>query len=81
MTSNIMKIVRRFDRPLVKKIRRKIRRNCVIFSGMRRSDMKIYIDGKFHDRGEAKISVLDHGLLYGTAYLKAYGIYNRRSSN
>jgi branched-chain amino acid aminotransferase len=45
---------------------------------MRRSDMKIYIDGKFHDRGEAKISVLDHGLLYGDGVFEGIRIYNRK---
>ena len=29
--------------------------------------MKIYIDGKFYDEKNAKISVFDHGLLYGLA--------------
>jgi hypothetical protein len=27
--------------------------------------MKIYLDGKFVDSSEAKVSVFDHGLLYG----------------
>ena len=27
--------------------------------------MKIYLDGKYVDPAEAKISVFDHGLLYG----------------
>ncbi|HEB75668.1 MAG TPA: branched-chain amino acid aminotransferase, partial [Nitrospirae bacterium] len=27
--------------------------------------MKVYINGKFHDRADARISVFDHGLLYG----------------
>jgi len=27
--------------------------------------MKIFIDGKYLDEGSAKISVFDHGLLYG----------------
>jgi len=27
--------------------------------------MKIYIDGKFYDEKSAKVSVFDHGLLYG----------------
>jgi branched-chain amino acid aminotransferase len=43
---------------------------------MRRSDMKIYIDGKFHDRGDARISVLDHGLLYGDGIFEGIRIYN-----
>ena len=27
--------------------------------------MKIYIDGKYYDKADAKVSVFDHGLLYG----------------
>ena len=27
--------------------------------------MKVFIDGKYYDEREAKISVFDHGLLYG----------------
>ncbi|HOX09833.1 MAG TPA: branched-chain amino acid aminotransferase, partial [Candidatus Omnitrophota bacterium] len=27
--------------------------------------LKIYIDGRFHNREDAKVSVFDHGLLYG----------------
>ena len=27
--------------------------------------LQIYIDGEFFDQAEAKISVFDHGLLYG----------------
>ena len=26
---------------------------------------QIYVDGKFYAEGEAKVSVFDHGLLYG----------------
>ena len=40
--------------------------------------MKIYIDGKFHDRGEARISVFDHGLLYGDGVFEGIRIYNRK---
>ena len=38
--------------------------------------MKIYIDGKFYDKSEARISVFDHGLLYGDGVfegIRAYG--------
>ena len=37
--------------------------------------IQIYVDGKFYNKEEAKISVFDHGLLYGDRYLKrrAYG--------
>ena len=38
--------------------------------------MKIYIDGKFHDRREARISVFDHGLLYGDGVFEGIRIYN-----
>ena len=27
--------------------------------------MKIYIDGKYYQKDQAKVSVFDHGLLYG----------------
>ncbi|MEN9652831.1 MAG: hypothetical protein RL303_551, partial [Verrucomicrobiota bacterium] len=27
--------------------------------------MEVYIDGKFYPKAEAKISVFDHGFLYG----------------
>ena len=36
----------------------------------------VYIDGKFFDRKDAKISVFDHGLLYGDGVfegIRAYG--------
>ncbi len=38
--------------------------------------MKVYIDGKYYDRGEAKISVFDHGLLYGDGVFEGIRIYN-----
>jgi branched-chain amino acid aminotransferase len=38
--------------------------------------MKIYIDGKFYDRGEAKISVFDHGMLYGDGVFEGLRIYH-----
>jgi len=37
--------------------------------------MKIYIDGKYYDRGEAMISVFDHGLLYGDGVFEGIRIY------
>ena len=40
--------------------------------------MKIYIDGKFYVKEEAKISVLDHGLLYGDGVFEGIRSYNRR---
>lgn len=40
--------------------------------------MKIYIDGEFYDEGEAKISVFDHGLLYGDGIFEGIRAYNGR---
>jgi branched-chain amino acid aminotransferase len=38
--------------------------------------MKIYIDGKYYEESEAKISVFDHGLLYGDGVFEGIRIYN-----
>ncbi len=38
--------------------------------------MKIYIDGKYYDRADAKVSVFDHGLLYGDGVFEGIRIYN-----
>ncbi|MDD5255093.1 MAG: aminotransferase class IV, partial [Candidatus Omnitrophica bacterium] len=40
--------------------------------------MKIYIDGKFYDKNNAKVSVFDHGLLYGDGVFEGIRSYNRR---
>lgn len=40
--------------------------------------MKIYIDGKFLDQAEAKISVFDHGLLYGDGIFEGIRAYQGR---
>ncbi|MDA8339531.1 MAG: branched-chain-amino-acid transaminase [Nitrospiraceae bacterium] len=40
--------------------------------------MKIYIDGKYYDREDAKISVFDHGLLYGDGVFEGIRIYNTK---
>ncbi|QYM80408.1 branched-chain-amino-acid transaminase [Horticoccus luteus] len=37
--------------------------------------MKIYLDGKFVDEAEAKISVFDHGLLYGDGVFEGIRLY------
>ena len=39
---------------------------------------KIWIDGEFVDSSEAKISVFDHGLLYGDGCFEGIRIYNGR---
>jgi len=37
--------------------------------------MKIYIDGKYCDEGNARISVFDHGLLYGDGVFEGIRVY------
>ena len=39
---------------------------------------KIYINGEFVDKEDAKISVFDHGLLYGDGVFEGIRSYNRR---
>jgi branched-chain amino acid aminotransferase len=40
--------------------------------------MKIYIDGEYYDEANAKISVFDHGLLYGDGVFEGIRAYNGR---
>ncbi|HTL56759.1 MAG TPA: branched-chain-amino-acid transaminase [Candidatus Limnocylindrales bacterium] len=40
--------------------------------------MKIFIDGKYFDESNAKISVFDHGLLYGDGIFEGIRAYNGR---
>jgi len=40
--------------------------------------MKIFIDGKYYDERNAKISVFDHGLLYGDGVFEGIRAYNGR---
>ncbi len=39
--------------------------------------MKVYINGKFYDKADAKVSVFDHGLLYGDGVFEGIRSYNR----
>jgi branched-chain amino acid aminotransferase len=39
--------------------------------------MKVYINGKFYDKSQAKVSVFDHGLLYGDGVFEGIRSYNR----
>jgi branched-chain amino acid aminotransferase len=41
-------------------------------------ESKIYIDGKFYSEADAKISVFDHGLLYGDGIFEGIRFYNGR---
>src|SRR5229473_2398456 len=38
----------------------------------------VWIDGTYHDRSDAKVSVFDHGLLYGDGVFEGIRVYNRR---
>ncbi|HNX81516.1 MAG TPA: branched-chain-amino-acid transaminase [Candidatus Omnitrophota bacterium] len=40
--------------------------------------MKIYMNGKFCDKEDAKVSVFDHGLLYGDGVFEGIRAYGRR---
>lgn len=40
--------------------------------------MKIFIDGRYYDERSAKVSVFDHGLLYGDGIFEGIRIYNGR---
>ena len=41
--------------------------------------MKIFLDGKYVTEEEAKVSVFDHGLLYGDGVFEGIRVYNRRT--
>src|SRR5205809_7525280 len=41
-------------------------------------EAKIYIDGKFYSEANAKLSVFDHGLLYGDGIFEGIRFYNGR---
>src|ERR1039458_8286844 len=40
--------------------------------------MKIYLDGKYCSERDAKVSVFDHGLLYGDGIFEGIRVYNGR---
>ena len=40
--------------------------------------MKIYVDGEYYGKEEAKISVFDHGLLYGDGGFEGIRFYHGR---
>ena len=42
------------------------------------SEMLIYLDGELVPREAAKVSVFDHGLLYGDGVFEGIRIYSRR---
>ena len=40
--------------------------------------LEIYIDGKYYPKDQARISVYDHGLLYGDGIFEGIRAYNGR---
>lgn len=42
------------------------------------SEIQVYVDGRFYPRSEAKISVFDHGFLYGDGVFEGIRAYNGR---
>jgi branched-chain amino acid aminotransferase len=49
-----------------------ISEKCLIMS----EELLVYIDGKYYPKSEAKISVYDHGLLYGDGVFEGIRAYN-----
>jgi len=45
---------------------------------LRMQHLKIYLDGEFVDEPDAKVSVFDHGLLYGDGVFEGIRFYNGR---
>ena len=39
--------------------------------------MKVYINGKYHDENDAKVSVFDHGFMYGDGIFEGIRLYNK----
>lgn len=50
--------------------------NPVLISVYVRTIMKIFLDGRLVDKADAKISVFDHGLLYGDGIFEGIRIYD-----
>ena len=46
--------------------------------GGRTTDLSVYVNGKFLPQSEAKVSVFDHGLLYGDGVFEGIRAYNGR---
>ena len=43
--------------------------------------MKVYINGKYYDKDDAKVSVFDHGFLYGDGIFEGIRLYNKNVFN
>src|SRR3972149_558066 len=46
--------------------------------GVPRMEQVVYVDGKFYPASDAKVSVFDHGLLYGDGVFEGIRAYNKR---
>src|SRR3989454_1408369 len=46
--------------------------------GVSSMELSVYVDGKFYPQSEAKVSVFDHGLLYGDGVFEGIRAYNGR---
>ena len=66
-----MFIVRRFSFPAVLAVAGGDTLSCLPV-------MKVYIDGQYFDEADAKISVFDHGLLYGDGVFEGIRMYHNR---
>src|SRR5437868_3481798 len=42
----------------------------------KRQSLKIWLDGQLVDKADAKVSVYDHGLLYGDGVFEGIRVYN-----
>src|SRR6476620_9588485 len=47
-----------------------------IHTGQKKSSLQIWLDGKLVDKSDAKISVYDHGLLYGDGVFEGIRVYH-----
>src|SRR5947208_6161525 len=56
-------------------LRRPPRSTLFPYTTLFRSTAKIYINGKYYDKADAKISVYDHGLLYGDGVFEGIRVY------
>lgn len=49
---------------------------CIVFIGILKMLLKVYINGELFDKEEVKISVYDYGLLYGDGVFEGMWSYS-----
>ena len=64
--------------PLRRKRPRRLQKLSRKITAARSKQLQIYIDGKFYAEADAKVSVFDHGLLYGDGIFEGIRFYNGR---